>query len=47
MVLDTVEKEAEKKHLHKQIQTQSLTKPMVEVCLEQDECGAEQVQRIR
>ena len=47
MVLDTVEREAEKKHLNKQIQTQSLTKPWVEVCQEQDECGEEQVQRIQ
>ena len=46
MVLDTIGREAEKKHLPEQIETQSLIKPWVDVCWEQDECGEEQVRRI-
>ena len=46
MVHGTVEREAEKKNLQEQIRTQSLAKPWVEVCWEQDGCDEEQVQRI-
>ena len=47
MVQNTVEKEAEQKNLHAQIQIPSLIKSWVEVWREQDRCDEKQVWRIR